>query len=529
MSSTIHDLQAPHTAYTRLSDRFKSLWTFHQLLQAVHKGIPGGAPSYTVDFQGIYDQIRNVATVMSSVPPDQALDSIRLLDVHLDAVQQKLANDDARISPRHVRRFFERLQTEDEKVLLSVLRFYFTLRRLDGEALDKLDFLVTLVGARKAIDDGRSLVRFPQELQKMFGSFLALVKRPPVPEGMVRENVVALSSIRREIESCEKFEELVARQLLEKLRDAKRRLGPAVYSVDVLSAVLETNLAAKNKFRELYETEERRILESSRHLLEAEHNPRYRSLELQEEFRRFRLARDTFDQQLASEGVRHRSVQRLAEAIDDLTARLELPSKPGPAPPRAPEVETETDPLPDPAGVLDLLEGSGRNASLPGVLRDQLTAEESSKILFSVESMMGGTGSGTAASSKVLAPLRLEPWEVRAVRRILESNGSPAGEAPRDRLFLDAAALRLRIDEEARFLRDPRVDQEPKADMERRLSEAGRCLIRSQELDRTFRQELEEASGVEESERLNELHRSRFRLLRGFSGLWLLHNQLVQG
>ena len=143
--------------------------------------------------------------------------------------------------------------------------------------------------------------------------------------------------------------------------------------------------------------------------------------------------------------------------------------------------------------------------------------------------MMGGTGSGTAASSKVLAPLRLEPWEVRAVRRILESNGSPAGEAPRDRLFLDAAALRLRIDEEARFLRDPRVDQEPKADVERRLSEAGRCLIRSQELDRTFRQELEEASGVEESERLNELHRSRFRLLRGFSGLWLLHNQLVQG
>ncbi len=57
MSSTIHDLQA-------------------------------------VDFQGIYDQIRNVATVMPSVPSEQALDSIQLLDVQPNAVQQKLADDD---------------------------------------------------------------------------------------------------------------------------------------------------------------------------------------------------------------------------------------------------------------------------------------------------------------------------------------------------------------------------------------------------------------------------------------------------
>jgi hypothetical protein len=47
-----------------------------------------------VDFQGIYDQIRNVATVMPSVPSEQALDSIQLLDVQPNAVQQKLADDD---------------------------------------------------------------------------------------------------------------------------------------------------------------------------------------------------------------------------------------------------------------------------------------------------------------------------------------------------------------------------------------------------------------------------------------------------
>jgi hypothetical protein len=157
-----------------------------------------------------------------------------------------------------------------------------------------------------------------------------------------------------------------------------------------------------------------------------------------------------------------------------------------------------------------------------------MTAEQSSKILFSVESMGKGTGSGTAAFSKVLAPFRLEPWEVRSVRRILETHGTLGGEVARDRLFLDAAALRLRIDEEARSLRDSHADQEPKPGMERKLAEAGRCLVRAQELDRAFRAELEEASGVEEPEQLNELHRSRFRLIRAFSGLWLLHNQRVQ-
>jgi hypothetical protein len=383
VSSTFQDLKAPHSAYTHLSERFKSLWTFHQFLQAVHKGM-GNTPAYKVDFQGIYDQVRGVATTMSSVPPEQALDSIHLLEVQLDAVQQKLAEDDARISPHHVRRFFERMRTEDEKVLLSVLRFYFTLRALDGEALDKLDFLVTLVGARTAIDGGRSLVRFPQELQKLFGTFLGLVKRPPVVEGIVRESVEALTSIRREIESCEKFEELEGKQLLEGLREAKRRLGPAIYSVEVLSAILEANLAAKNKFRELYETEERRILESSRQLLEAEQNPRFGSVELQEEFRRFRKAREAFDLQLAAEGLRHREVQRLSDAIDQLTARLELPARTGPGVSASAAAMEESDPLPEPSDDLEPLEGATRNVSMPGIARDQLTSDQSTKILFSV-------------------------------------------------------------------------------------------------------------------------------------------------
>jgi hypothetical protein len=61
------------------------------------------------------------------------------------------------------------------------------------------------------------------------------------------------------------------------------------------------------------------------------------------------------------------------------------------------------------------------------------------------------------------------------------------------------------------------------------LSDAGECLVRAQDLDRRFRQALEAEGQGGLPERLNELTRSRFRLLRAFSGLWLLHNARVSG
>jgi hypothetical protein len=152
-------------------------------------------------------------------------------------------------------------------------------------------------------------------------------------------------------------------------------------------------------------------------------------------------------------------------------------------------------------------------------------AEASSRILYSVELIDEGTGSGRSAYSHNLARLRLEPWEVRASRRVLrdELPSEPAARG-RDVLFFEAAALRLRIDDEARALRVPPKDEAEQTALGARLSDSGLCLMRAQELDRRFRSALEEAAQTAPPEKLNELTRSRFRLLRGFSGLWLLHN-----
>lgn len=536
MSTSIVDLKTIHDAYTRLTEKFKTFWTFHQFLQGVHKTFFGDAPGYNVDFQGLYDEIRAVTTVMNVEPPPVVIDRINQLDGRLDVVYRALSADDEKIAASWVRRFFEKVRTEDEKLLLAILRFYFHARQVSPEALDKMDFLLTLVGARRSLDDGRYLPRFPQELTKLFAALLGLVRRSPAPAAELTAAVKALGLLRKDIDSCERFEELTEKKILDSLRTVKHRLGPAFYDPNVLSAILDANLAAKNRFQALYRSEEKRIFESSQQLLDIERElsrrPEVADAELQEEFRRFRQFKDEFDKNRGEGEIRHAQVTRLAETIDQLMSKLDAAGEaPG-------EQIPEILPLPDEelseaqetvSGYFPgRIEGAAPPEPVkaarakPAVATDPLLGEVAAKILYSVDMLQVGAGSGQAAYGSSLSRLRLEPWEVRAARRVQsEDDRAPDAEtAANDDLFLEGAALRLRIDEAAQVLKAPSATAEDG----KLLEVAADCLVRAQDLDRRFRQSLEAVGTEGPPERLNELTRSRFRLLRAFSGLWLLHN-----
>jgi len=536
VSTSIVDLKTIHDAYTRLTEKFKTFWTFHQFLQGVHKTFFGDAPGYNVDFQGLYDEIRAVTTVMNVEPPPVVIDRINQLDGRLDVVYRALSADDEKIAASWVRRFFEKVRTEDEKLLLAILRFYFHARQVSPEALDKMDFLLTLVGARRSLDDGRYLPRFPQELTKLFAALLGLVRRSPAPAAELTAAVKALGLLKKDIDSCERFEELTEKKILDSLRTVKHRLGPAFYDSNVLSAILDANLAAKNRFQALYRSEEKRIFESSQQLLDIERElsrrPEVADAELQEEFRRFRQFKDEFDKNRGEGEIRHAQVTRLAETIDQLMSKLDAAGEaPG-------EQIPEILPLPDeelseaqetvsgyfPGGIEGAAPPEPVKAARakPAVATDPLLGEVAAKILYSVDMLQVGAGSGQAAYGSSLSRLRLEPWEVRAARRVQsEDDRAPDAEtAANDDLFLEGAALRLRIDEAAQVLKAPSATAEDGKVLEM----AAECLVRAQDLDRRFRQSLEAVGTEGPPERLNELTRSRFRLLRAFSGLWLLHN-----
>jgi hypothetical protein len=541
LSTSIVDLKTLHDAYTRLTEKFKTFWTFHQFLQGVHKTFFGDAPGYQIDFQGLYDQIKSVTTILNVQPPPVVMDQINQLDGRLDLVYRALSADDEKIAASWVRRFFEKVRTEDEKLLLAILRFYFHSRQVSPEAIDKMDFLVTLVGARRSLDDGRYLPRFPQELTKLFAALLGLVRRSPAPAAELTAAVKALGLIRQDIDGCDRFEDLTEKKILDSLRTVKHRLGPAYYDTNVLSAILEANLAAKNRFQTLYRNEERRIFESSQQLLDIERElsrrPEVADADLQEEFRRFRQFKEEFDKNRNEGEIRHGQVTRLAEAIDQLMARLDGTGEAaGEALPEVlPVIEEE-----ELSEARETISGffPGRDAAaaspepleqvraLPAFVSDSILGESASKILYSIDMLRGGAGSGQAAYGASLSRFRLEPWEVRSARRLQSEETDPGTEdAANDVLYLEGAALRLLVDDIAQRLKAPSADPADAGDLDR----AGECLVRAQDLDRRFRQALEATGPGGPPERLNELTRSRFRLLRAFSGLWLLHNARVSG
>jgi hypothetical protein len=121
--------------------------------------------------------------------------------------------------------------------------------------------------------------------------------------------------------------------------------------------------------------------------------------------------------------------------------------------------------------------------------------------------------------------LRLESWEAAAYHKLFERRPAEADEDNEDlwMLFLRAAALRIKVDEEATILATTlAAEVRPDAEL---LAKAKQSLDTAKELDEDFGDFLHEAVYYSNPKFLHQLYRSRFRLLRGFSGLWLIYDR----
>src|SRR5207248_2818648 len=121
--------------------------------------------------------------------------------------------------------------------------------------------------------------------------------------------------------------------------------------------------------------------------------------------------------------------------------------------------------------------------------------------------------------------LRLEPWEIGAYQKLFDRRAPEADEDNEELwvLYLRAAALRIKVDEEATILAasiGAGVPPEPEL-----LAPAKESLDCGKELDEHFNDFLHEAVYYSNPKILHQLYRSRFRLLRGFSGLWLIYDR----
>ena len=88
-----------HARYVRLSDRFKSLWTYHQFASGVFKNLIPAPLPYRIDFQSLYDRIKSASAVLNSSQVNEAAAAVGLCELALDRAAKQLLRADEQVSP----------------------------------------------------------------------------------------------------------------------------------------------------------------------------------------------------------------------------------------------------------------------------------------------------------------------------------------------------------------------------------------------------------------------------------------------
>jgi len=529
-TASLHEL---NQRYVRLTDRCRSQWTFYQFLQGVFKHLRNEPCPIEIDFQALFAQLRELGQDLSSTQTARTEKLMEQLSVRLDGQLKSLAEVDGKIPPSLLRRFFDRLRNQDEKILLAIIKFYLDAPDLGEDAVDKIDILLTRL-AEIPRADGLSLVRGRHELERIVQPLLQHRQPAALPENELAILLNALADLKTEIVGLRSFRDLAGGGALDRFRTLKRRLGDKLLHPRLLPVMLETTVAIKNRFRELWEDEEPHLLEDTNRVMELRkqlaNHPELMTPELRESLDVFAAAHKKFDQSKQEENLRRedviklrRTLDRIMEQFDAAVSTMTVASPPAaqPAPPTGPP----------PGEVTEVIEAPAEPAVEAGPADvaghfppDPLLQEYLSKIVFVLELVGRDRPATEIVNAKEMATLRLEAWEVEAGQRVLGgASGDTTLAGERDRLWLQAAALRLRMDEEAR-----EIDRLQKRGSERLaeiLERGSQSLQRADELERRFRWLIDDALYRGDTAYLQPLYRSRFRLLRAYSGLWLIHNE----
>ncbi len=324
-----------------------------------------------------------------------------------------------------------------------------------------------------------------------------------------------IRALREEIQSAEALEELTERSLLENARSFKHALGDLYFQPDVLLAIVELNVATKNKYLRLYHEDEQKIVEDSQKLMEhgdaIERNFGDTNPELIEEIARFRDFKERFDVSRASSNVKHDVITQLKHSMSNILSQLD----------RGLATEADVEELPatffDHAQQVENI--TSRFGSDP-VLQPYLL-----RIAAAVDIADPSVMPEEVVEFPNVRELRLEAWEIAAYQKLFDRRPPEADEDNDElwTLYLRAAALRIKVDDEATMLAAAvGAGAPPEPEL---MGKAKESLDYAKALDELFSDLLREAVYYSNPKILHQLYRSRFRLLRGFSGLWLIYDR----
>ncbi len=509
---TTPDIAVLHRRYVDLASRFKSAWTFHQFLQGIQKFFTeveiGRYPS---DFQEIHSTLKSIADNLSGGEGDK-------LDRQLDQVERQLAQmtgilsaTDSRVSASLLRQFFDRVKNFDEQILAQMVRFYLansSETSLGGERQDKLDFLVSKLSKELDRVTGLYVLRDRTRLRELFEGFWAALPGVEIDDGMLASRRAQVEEFRRELGGLGSFEALTGSGFIQRYRDLKHEMGRYLFHPELMVAVVESNLAVKNKVRQYYRSEEQRILDESNRILELESEVGS-DPPLAAEISDLRQSMEHLERSQQRDNVKLGDLDLLRRQVGELAPRLAARR----------ELRDSRQDI-----ALSIAASPEARAAMGEIASAQARSMADShlqEIIQALDSTDSKDDPKAVALARDIYHLRLEPREIVAYRQIYVSH---IGDTEVETFLLEAAALRLRINQEAaeiaELLDETAVTKDaPVFERARATTRAADAVV--QRFSSVIDVAVQDGNFIE----AQQLQLLRMRLIRDYSGLWLLVNR----
>ncbi len=503
---SVPELQLLHRRYTDLSNRFRAAWTFHQFLQGLAKTVlDRQGADHSTAFQDLYNELKEISQDLNAAAGD-------VLKMRLDAVDRRLSDlisaleaEDSKVGANSLRQFFKRVRGYDEKILTQLVKFYLFAPRRDGwppARLDKVDFLL----ARLSEEDGEGQLgqglrlRDTRHLLEIFDGLWMLLGAPPLAPEVIAYRRDEVESLRGEIQAVEGLDQLYEREVIQRFRELKHGLADFYFEPSILVAVQATNLVLRARIQELYQKEERRFISEYQRIFELERQVSGNE-ELDQDLTAFREQIERFEQRIRSDEFKLEDLAQIRESVRHLLPRLaEAGGK-------------------DPARIFEDTGEIERAASPSAVATHfELIAEHFKRLVDAIQDLPPTMGAREATLTPEVFPLRLEPREVLSCRRVC---GGDDAAVSIERFILESAALRLRTNEQAQEIsglldETARTGASPIFDHARET-----CRVADLFLFR-FDHEVHQAVLRADLAGARDLELLRMRLMRDYSGLWLL-------
>ncbi|MCG8461047.1 MAG: hypothetical protein MI919_32585 [Holophagales bacterium] len=507
------ELNRVHQRYIRTSNHFKSGWTYHQFVVGLRKAFPDLALyEYPSDFQRVYGDLKAVSQNLSETTAATADQALEQVEGQLAPMVVGLLQADNEISAGMLRQFFQRVKNYDDNILTQLIKFYLHSQAhhsWEAARIDKADFLFTKLAGTYHDQKDAFLPRDQTFLRETSQGLWLALGQPAVASEEIEPLIAQTKGFREAMGSIESLDDLHRTRLVESYRELKHQLAERYFEPAMLIEVLQSNLALKNAIHQLYKRDEQRIIAEYQQVFELERDVPV-DVQLSAELSDFRQAVERFEKKLEGDDLKLAEIVELREKVRSLVPKLRPEDDADETLPVVPPAEIRRERLDDPR--------SGEAPPEPdvGYVESQLQA-----IVEALDDTNPTMDPKKVALQPDVFHLGVGPREIMAYRRIF---GGGSCDRVLEHFILRAAALRARIEQEVAeikgILDDSAVSQEAP------IFRTARATCRMADFYvRRFEHRLSLCVLDGDAKEARDLQRLQMRMVRAYSGLWLMVNR----